>query len=166
MSSAHTEMTLDQGVLAECRSSGAEGQPPELLMCKPSAGSVDMEGFWEFFWFIFVCFAFVAYLSVLFSIITDLFRDHETSGWAKALWMIFLFVIPFLSAMIYVVVKNDGMTRRSMEAAQQHIHAQSDYIRNIAGKSPTQQIADARELLDSGAINEEEFQAIKAKALA
>ncbi|WP_454557278.1 PLDc N-terminal domain-containing protein, partial [Salmonella enterica] len=80
-----------------------------------------MEGFWEFFWFIFVCFAFVAYLSVLFSIITDLFRDHETSGWAKALWMIFLFVIPFLSAMIYVVVKNDGMTRRSMEAAQQHI---------------------------------------------
>ncbi|MDP1013737.1 SHOCT domain-containing protein, partial [Klebsiella pneumoniae] len=66
----------------------------------------------------------------------------------------------------YVVVKNDGMTRRSMEAAQQHIHAQSDYIRNVAGKSPTQQIADARELLDSGAINEEEFQAIKAKALA
>jgi hypothetical protein len=108
----------------------------------------------------------VAYLSVLFSIITDLFRDHETSGWAKALWMIFLFVIPFLSAMIYVVVKNDGMTRRSMEAAQQHIHAQNDYIRNVAGKSPTQQIADARELLDSGAINEEEFQAIKAKALA
>lgn len=125
-----------------------------------------MEGFWEFFWFIFVCFAFVAYLSVLFSIITDLFRDHETSGWAKALWMIFLFVIPFLSAMIYVVVKNDGMTRRSMEAAQQHIHAQSDYIRKVAGKSPTQQIADARELLDSGAINEEEFQAIKAMALA
>ncbi len=80
--------------------------------------------------------------------------------------MIFLFVIPFLSAMIYVVVKNDGMTRRSMEAAQQHIHAQSDYIRKVAGKSPTQQIADARELLDSGAINEGEFQAIKAKALA
>ncbi|MGW6660094.1 SHOCT domain-containing protein [Rhodococcus sp. NPDC055024] len=125
-----------------------------------------MEGFWEFFWFIFVCFAFVAYLSVLFSIITDLFRDQETSGWAKALWMIFLFVIPFLSAMIYVVVKNDGMTRRSMEAAQQHIHAQSDYIRTVAGKSPTQQIADARELLDSGAINEQEFQAVKAKALA
>lgn len=125
-----------------------------------------MEGFWEFFWFIFICFAFVAYLSVLFSIITDLFRDHEMSGWAKATWMIFLFVIPFLSAMIYVIVRNDGMTRRSMEAAHGHAQAQNAYIRNAAGKSATQQITDAKALLDTGTINETEFQAIKAKALA
>ncbi|MDE8647593.1 SHOCT domain-containing protein [Rhodococcus qingshengii] len=125
-----------------------------------------MEGFWEFFWFIFVCFAFVAYLSVLFSIIADLFRDHEMSGWVKAIWLFFLFVIPFLSAMIYVIVRNDGMTRRSMEVARGHAQAQNAYIRNVAGKSATQQIADAKTLLDTGVISEEEFHAIKAKALA
>lgn len=125
-----------------------------------------MEGFWEFFWFVFVCFAFAAYLSVLFSIITDLFRDHEMSGWVKAMWLIFLFVIPFLSAMIYVIVNNDAMTRRSRDAARRHMHSQDSYIRDVAGRSPTQQIADAKALLDTGAINEQEFQAIKAKAVA
>ncbi|WP_454197087.1 SHOCT domain-containing protein [Nocardia sp. Marseille-Q1738] len=124
-----------------------------------------MEGFWDFFWFIFATFAFVAYLSVLFSIITDLFRDHESSGWAKAVWIFFLFFVPFLSALIYVVAKNDGMTRRSMAAAQHVRHAQDDYIREVAGKSPAQNIAEAKALLDSGAITEEEFQVLKAKTL-
>ncbi|MFZ2173366.1 MAG: SHOCT domain-containing protein [Rhodococcus sp. (in: high G+C Gram-positive bacteria)] len=124
-----------------------------------------MEGFWEFFWFIFVCFAFVAYLSVLFSIITDLFRDHKTSGWVKAIWIFFLFFVPFLSALIYVIVKGDGMARRSMAAAQQMKQAQDTYIRDVAGKSPAQQISDAKALLDSGTITDEEFQAIKANTL-
>lgn len=124
-----------------------------------------MEGFWEFFWFIFVCFAFVAYLSVLFSIITDLFRDHETSGWVKAIWIFFLFFVPFLSALIYVIVKGDGMARRSMAAAQQMKQAQDTYIRDVAGRSPAQQIADAKALLDSGTITDEEFRAIKANTL-
>ena len=91
---------------------------------------------------------------MLFSIIADLFRDHEMSGWVKAIWLFFLFVIPFLSAMIYVIVRNDGMTRRSFEAARGHTQAQNAYIRNVAGKSATQQITDAKTLLDSGAISE------------
>ncbi|WP_330231616.1 SHOCT domain-containing protein [Nocardia sp. NBC_00508] len=125
-----------------------------------------MEGFWDFFWFIFVTFAFVAYLTVLFSIITDLFRDHQSSGLAKAVWIFFLFFVPFLTALIYVIVKNEGMTRRSMAAAQHVKQAQDNYIRDVAGKSPAQSIAEAKALLDSGAITEEEFQAIKAKTLA
>ena len=124
-----------------------------------------MEGFWEFFWFIFVCFAFVAYLTVLFSIITDLFRDRDTSGWVKAIWIFFLFFVPFLSALIYLIVNSDGMAKRSMAAAQQVKHAQDTYIRDVAGQSPAQQIADAKALLDSGTITDAEFQAIKAKTL-
>ncbi|MFC9833810.1 PLDc N-terminal domain-containing protein [Rhodococcus sp. NPDC127530] len=125
-----------------------------------------MEGFWEFFWFIFVCFAFAAYLSVLFSIISDLFRDRETSGWVKAIWIFFLFFVPFLSALIYLIVRSDSMAKRSMAAAHQVKQAQDSYIRDVAGQSPAQQIADAKALLDSGAITDAEFQAIKAKTLA
>ncbi|TQC49539.1 hypothetical protein EEB14_08795 [Rhodococcus sp. WS4] len=125
-----------------------------------------MEGFWEFFWFIFVCFAFVAYLTVLFSIITDLFRDRETSGWVKAIWIFFLFFVPFLSALIYLIVRSDGMAKRSLAAAHQVKQAQDTYIRDVAGQSPAQQIADAKALLDSGTITDAEFQAIKAKTLA
>jgi hypothetical protein len=125
-----------------------------------------MEGFWEFFWFIFVCFAFVAYLSVLFSIITDLFRDRQTSGWVKAVWIFFLFVVPFLSALIYLIVRSDSMAKRSMAAAHQVKLAQDTYIRDVAGQSPAQEIADAKALFDSGAITDAEFQSIKAKTLA
>ncbi|RZL84668.1 MAG: hypothetical protein EOP32_02825 [Rhodococcus sp. (in: high G+C Gram-positive bacteria)] len=124
-----------------------------------------MDGFWDFFWFVIVTFLFVAYLMVLFQIITDLFRDHETSGWVKAIWIVFLFVVPFLSALIYLIVRNEGMTERSAAAFGQVKQAQDSYIREVAGQSPAQQIADAKALLDSGAITEPEFQAIKSKSL-
>ncbi|MDT2008120.1 SHOCT domain-containing protein [Rhodococcus opacus] len=124
-----------------------------------------MDGFWDFFWFVTVTFLFVAYLMVLFQIITDLFRDHQMSGWLKALWLVFLFLIPFLSALIYLIVRNEGMTERSAAAFHQVKRAQDSYIREVAGQSPAQQIADAKALLDSGAITEPEFQAIKSKSL-
>ena len=124
-----------------------------------------MDGFWDFFWFVTVTFLFVAYLMVLFQIITDLFRDHQMSGWLKALWLVFLFLIPFLSALIYLIVRNEGMTERSAAAFGQVKRAQDSYIREVAGQSPAQQIADAKALLDSGAITEPEFQAIKSKSL-
>ncbi|PBC39142.1 hypothetical protein CJ179_37860 [Rhodococcus sp. ACS1] len=124
-----------------------------------------MDGFWDFFWFVTVTFLFVAYLMVLFQIITDLFRDHQMSGWLKALWVVFLFLIPFLSALIYLIVRNEGMTKRSAAAFHQVKQAQDSYIREVAGQSPAQQIADAKALLDSGVITEPEFQAIKSKSL-
>jgi len=124
-----------------------------------------MDGFWDFFWIVIVSFLFVSYLMVLFQIITDLFRDHRMSGWLKALWLLFLFLIPFLSALIYLIVRNEGMTERSAAAFRQVKQAQDSHIRDTAGKSPAQQIADAKALLDSGAITPQEFDTLKSKAL-
>ncbi|MEN0134407.1 MAG: SHOCT domain-containing protein [Rhodococcus sp. (in: high G+C Gram-positive bacteria)] len=125
-----------------------------------------MDEFWEFFWFIVVFFLFVAYLRVLFEIITDLFRDHRMSGWLKALWLLFLFLIPFLSALIYLIVRNEGMTERSAAAFRQVKDAHDAYIQEVAGTgSPAQRIADAKALLDSGAITPQEFETLKSKAL-
>ena len=106
---------------------------------------------------------------VLFQIITDLFRDHQMSGWLKALWLLFLFLIPFLSALIYLIVRNEGMTERSAAAFAQVKQAQDTHIRDVAGtgtsESPAQLIADAKALLDSGAITPQEFETLKRKAL-
>ncbi|WP_137725521.1 SHOCT domain-containing protein [Prescottella subtropica] len=125
-----------------------------------------MDSFWDFFWLILVSFAFVAYLMLLFSIITDLFRDHQTSGWAKAIWVVFLIVFPFLTALVYLIARGDGMAKRSVRAAHEVQSAQEQYIRQVAGKSGPEQIADAKALLDAGTISQAEFDALKAKALA
>ncbi len=95
-----------------------------------------MDSFWDFLWLIIISFAFIAYLILLFSIITDLFRDHKTSGWVKAIWIVFLFFIPLLTSLVYLIVRSDGMAQRSLEAAQQVKNAQDSYIREVAGKSP------------------------------
>ena len=126
-----------------------------------------MDSFWEFFWIVTVTFLFVAYLMVLFQIITDLFRDHQMSGWLKALWLLFLFLIPFLSALIYLIVRNEGMTARSAAAFRQVKQAQDTYIQEVAGSgtSPAGRIADAKALLDSGAITPQEFETLKSRAL-
>lgn len=125
-----------------------------------------MDSFWDFLWVILVSFAFIAYLMLLFSIITDLFRDHKSSGWAKAIWVVFLIIFPFITALIYLIVKGDDMAKRSVRAAQQMQDAQDAYIRQVAGKSGPEQIADAKALLDAGTITPREFEALKSKALA
>lgn len=124
-----------------------------------------MDSFWDFLWVIIVSFAFLAYLILLFMIITDLFRDHKSSGWAKAVWVLFLFIVPLITSLIYLIVKGDGMAQRSASAARSMQDAQESYIRDVAGKSPAEHIADAKALLDSGTITEAEFQTLKAKAL-
>ncbi|MGV9826962.1 MULTISPECIES: SHOCT domain-containing protein [unclassified Gordonia (in: high G+C Gram-positive bacteria)] len=125
------------------------------------------EGFWNFLWTMVVIFAFVAYLIVLWYIIADLFRDHKLSGWWKAVWVIFLIIFPYLTAIVYLLGRGRGMAERSAQAAAQAQAATDKYIQSVAGTaSPTQQIADAKALLDSGAISPEEFESLKAKALA
>ena len=122
--------------------------------------------FFQFLWAMFVIFIFFAYLMLLFSIITDLFRDHQLNGWLKALWFIFLIFIPIITALIYIIARGRGIAERSAAAAQQAESATADYIRNVAGTSAADQIANAKQLLDSGAITKEEFEALKKKALA
>jgi hypothetical protein len=117
-------------------------------------------------WFFWV-FVFVAYLMVLFSILGDLFRDHTLSGWWKAVWIIFLVFVPFLTALIYLIARGQGMTKRSIAQAQELREQQDAYIRATAGgSSATDDIAKAKSLLGSGAISQAEFDALKAKALA
>ncbi|KAF0964025.1 MULTISPECIES: SHOCT domain-containing protein [unclassified Rhodococcus (in: high G+C Gram-positive bacteria)] len=124
-----------------------------------------MDSFWDFLWVIIVTFGFVAYLILLFSIITDLFRDHKTSGWVKAIWIVFLFFVPLLTALVYLITRSKSMAERSMAAAQEAKQAQDSYIRSVAGKSSAEQIADAKGLLDAGTITQAEYETLKAKAL-
>ena len=125
-----------------------------------------MSNFWDFIWMIVSTFVFVAYLLILFQIVADLFRDPEVSGVAKALWLICLIFVPMLTALFYVIVRGPGMAKRQLAAIERNRAQAEDYIRHVAGKSPADQIADAKALLDAGAISPEEFAQLKAKALA
>jgi hypothetical protein len=124
-----------------------------------------MDTFWSWFWLVFLSFAFIAYLFAMFTIIIDLFRDHTVSGGMKAVWLILLIFFPLLTALAYLIVRGGGMAQRSQEQAAAMKDAQDTYIREVAGTSSTDQIAQAKQLLDSGAITEDEYAALKAKAL-
>jgi predicted PurR-regulated permease PerM len=124
-----------------------------------------MDTFWEWFWVIFVVFAFIAYLFAIFTIVVDLFRDRTVSGWMKAVWLILLLLFPVLTALAYLIVRGGGMAERGAQQAAEMKEAQDTYIREVAAASPAEQIAQAKQLLDSGAISEDEFAALKAKAL-
>jgi hypothetical protein len=126
-------------------------------------GTVD---FWDFFWLLVWSFFFIAYLIVLFQIVADLFRDRDLSGWWKAVWIIFLIFLPVLTALVYLIARGRGMAERQVEAVTQAKQDTDSYIRKVAGSSPTDEIANAKALLDSGAITPEEFAHLKAKALA
>jgi hypothetical protein len=125
-----------------------------------------MSNFWDLMWLIASTFFFVAYLIVLFHIVIDLFRDSEMGGFAKAIWIIGLIVVPLLTALIYILARGGGMAARQQAALKQAKSQTDDYIRGIAAKSPADQIADAKKLLDAGTISAEEFAKLKAKALA
>jgi len=125
-----------------------------------------VDSFLDFLWLIIVSFAFVAYLIVLFQIVTDLFRDKGQKGWHKAVWIIFLIVFPLITAVVYLIARGGGMAQRQAEYVQQVKSDSDKYIREVAGRSPAQEIADAKALLDSGSISAADFERIKAKALA
>jgi hypothetical protein len=123
--------------------------------------------FWDIVWFIFITWVFVAYLMVLFRIIGDIFRDQELSGVWKAVWMIALIFLPFLTAVVYLISRGRSMAERSMRAAAMQREQQEAFIRDVAGHtSPADQITQARALLDDGTISQQEFDALKTKALA
>jgi hypothetical protein len=120
--------------------------------------------FWSILWFFFL----VIWIMLLFQIFGDLFRDHSLSGVAKTLWVLFLVFVPFLAVFVYLIVRGPSMAERAA-AQQQRAQQQFDgYVRDVAGSggvTPTEQIAKAKELLDAGAIDQSEFDRLKAKAL-
>lgn len=121
--------------------------------------------FWNIVWLFFWSFAFIAYLFALFAIISDLFRDRKLNGWWKALWIIFLIFVPFLTALVYLIARGPGMAERSQKEVRQAQSATDDYIRQVAGSSPADEIAKAKSLLDAGTITPEEFAHLKRSAL-
>ena len=124
--------------------------------------------FWHIIWVVIWSFVFVAYLFVFFYILMDLFRDHELSGWWKALWIIFLIFAPFLTALVYLIARGRGMSERQLATARRARGETDAYIQQVAagGTSPAEHIADAKKLLDAGTITTGEFEQLKAKALA
>lgn len=121
--------------------------------------------FWNVIWFFITAFVFIAYLMVLFSIFADLFRDHELNGWWKALWLLTLVFIPFITALVYLIARGKGMAKRNHEIAARNTVAAEDYIRTVANTSPSDEIVKAKALLDSGVINADEYEALKGRAL-
>lgn len=108
---------------------------------------------------------FIGYLMALFSVITDLFRDHKLNGWFKAIWFVCLIFFPLITVLVYLIARGRGMTERSIAQQQAAQSAADDYIRQVAG-SPAHDIAKAKELLDAGAITQAEFEQLKGAALA
>ncbi|MFE2144545.1 SHOCT domain-containing protein [Streptomyces sp. NPDC059456] len=122
--------------------------------------------FWSMLWF----FLWIMWLFLLFKIITDIFRDHEMSGWGKAGWLIFVIILPFLGVLIYVIARGKGMTQRDVKAAKQSEAAFQDYIRQTAGTAPAggagaDELAKLADLKAKGVLSEEEFQQAKSKLL-
>jgi hypothetical protein len=119
------------------------------------------------FWTIIIVFAWVAWFWVLIIVISDLFSRHDIGGWAKAFWMLFVIVVPFLGVFIYVISQGKGMTERrnqQVKASQQEFDS---YVRQVAASDgPADQIAKAKQLLDNGTIDQAEFDRLKAQALA
>ena len=120
--------------------------------------------FLNILWTIIIFFAWVAWIWIVITVLIDVFRRHDIGGWAKAGWVVFVIVLPFLGVLIYLIAEHDGMRKRSLEHAKAQRAAMDRYVRDTAGGSATE-IAKAKELLDSGAITQAEFDSIKAKAL-
>jgi len=125
-----------------------------------------MSNFWDVMLLILSSFVFMAYLIVLFQVVVDLFRDSSLGGGSRVLWIIGLIFLPFLTALLYIIARGRGMTERQRTASQRVQSDAEAYIRQVAGKSPAEQIGDAKALLDNGTINADEFAKLKAKALA
>ena len=115
-------------------------------------------------------FLFAAWLMILFVIISDLFRDHEMSGWGKAAWVLFLIFVPFLAALIYLIARGDGMRERALQQQKQQQQQVDAYIRETASGggegSAADQLTKLARLHDENKISDEEFEKAKAKIIA
>lgn len=121
----------------------------------------------EVFWTMLIFFAFVVWIWILFTVIADLFRRDDASGWVKVGWIAFVILMPYLGVFVYLIAEHRGMTERAVARQQTMQTEMADYVRSVASDGdPTAQIAKAKTLFDEGTISEAEFDRIKTKALA
>lgn len=124
--------------------------------------------FWDFLVWLFWFYVVVACVWVFVTVIIDVFRDDSLNGWAKALWVLFLVLVPFLAAFVYLIARGDSMARRNGARAAEAQAANADYIRSVAATSTpstVDEIEKGKELLDAGAISQAEYTALKTKVL-
>ena len=121
--------------------------------------------FWDALWTIFIFFLWILWFFLLFKIVFDVFRRHDIGGGKKTVWLLFILFLPFIGAFAYIVANGDGIAQRDAERAQAAQTQFNDYVQSVAG-GPAQEIDKAKQLLDSGAITQAEFDSLKAKALA
>jgi Phospholipase_D-nuclease N-terminal len=123
--------------------------------------------FLEVFWTMLIFFAFVIWIWILITVLIDIFRRHDTSGFAKVLWIIFIIVLPYLGVFVYLIVEHRGMTERAIKQQEAAQSQMDKYVQSVAAQTdPAEQIAKAKGLLDAGTISQTEFDQIKQKALA
>ena len=122
--------------------------------------------FLDVLWTLLIFFLFVIWFMLLFRVFIDIFRRYDIHGGGKTLWLIFVILLPFLGVFVYLIAESKGMAERSMKDAQASQQQFDDYVRATAGGGAAAEIEKAKGLLDSGAISQEEYESIKAKALA
>jgi hypothetical protein len=123
--------------------------------------------FLDVLWTMIIFFAWVIWIWMMITILADVFRRADISGWAKAAWVIFLILLPFLGVLVYLITQHDGMNERRTKDIQDQQAQMDAYVRSVATEGGSaSEIAKAKQLLDSGAITQQEFDALKAKALA
>jgi hypothetical protein len=121
----------------------------------------------DVFWTIVIFFVWVAWIWTVVTVLGDVFRRQDLSGWAKAAWIIFVIAVPFLGVLAYLIGHSNDMAERNVKEAQVSRAQFDDYVRTVAASDgPAAEIQKAKGLLDSGSITGEEFESIKAKALA
>jgi hypothetical protein len=121
--------------------------------------------FLDVLWTMILFFCWIAWIWIVITVFIDVFRRDDIGGWVKAAWVVFVIILPFLGVLIYLIAQHDGMRERSTSQAQAQKQQFDQYVRDAAGGSAGE-IAKAKELLDSGAITQEEFEQLKSKALA
>lgn len=120
--------------------------------------------FLDILWTMIIFFAWMAWIWIAITIFADVFRRKDIGGGKKTLWVVFVILVPFLGVFVYLLANHDGMADRSIKQAQANQEAFDDYVRQTAGGGAASEIAKAKELLDAGTINQDEFDRIKARA--
>jgi hypothetical protein len=121
--------------------------------------------FLDVFWTMVIFFFWVIWIWILVTVLIDLFRRHDLGGGGKALWTLFVIVLPYLGVFIYLITQGKQMAERRAEEVRASRASFDDYVRDVSASAPSDQIAKAKELLDSGAIDQAEFEQLKRKAL-
>jgi hypothetical protein len=121
--------------------------------------------FMDVLWSMIIFFFWVIWIWIVITVLIDVFRRQDIGGWAKAAWVVFVVILPWLGVLVYLIVEHDGMRKRTLKQAQTQQRAFDDHVRDTAGVGSAAEIAKAKELLDAGTITQAEFQALKAKAL-